>query len=103
MNQILCAASRDFRATWKTLLITDLFYKFISFLVFSSVVGIAFRTMLSLSGRAVLADEDILYFLLEPIGWVSVIVVGAISLGILAFEQTALMGVLQANIMIPKN
>ncbi len=97
MTQILYAVIDDFRASWKTLAITDIFYKFISFLVLSSIVGIAFRMMLSLSGRTVLADEDILYFLLEPIGWVSVIVVGALVLGILAFEQAALMGVLQAN------
>lgn len=86
-----------FRASWKTLVITDIIYKFIVFLVLSWVVGIAFRTMLSLSGRVVLADEDILFFLLEPIGWITVIIVGALSLGILAFEQAALMGVLQAK------
>ncbi len=97
MKQILCAAISDFRASWKTLAITDIFYKFIAFLVLSSTVGIAFRTMLSLSGRVVLVDEDILYFLLEPIGWISVIIVGVLSLGILAFEQAALMGVLQAQ------
>jgi len=44
-----------------------------------------------------LADEDILFFLLEPVGLICVIVVGALSLAILAFEQAALMGVLQAN------
>ena len=97
MNKILCAAIRDLRATWKTLAITDIAYKFIAFVVLSSIVGITFRIMLSLSGRTVLADEDILYFLLEPVGLVCVIVVGALSLGILAFEQAALMGVIQAN------
>lgn len=44
-----------------------------------------------------LADEDIIFFLLEPVGLICVIVVGALSLAILAFEQAALMGVLQAN------
>ena len=77
--------------------ITDIIYKFITFLVLSWIVGIAFRTMLSLSGRSVLADEDILYFLLEPIGWITVVIVGALALGILAFEQAALMGVLHAT------
>ena len=91
-------AVHDFRASWKTLAITDIAYKIIAFVLLTSVVGIAFRIMLSVSGRNVLADEDILYFLLEPVGWICMIVVGALWLAIFAFEQTALMGILCAKI-----
>ena len=94
----LCAAARDFRASWKTLAITDIAYKIIAFVILTTIVGIAFRIMLSISGRTILADEDILYFLLEPVGWICVIIVGALWLGIFAFEQAALMGILYAKI-----
>lgn len=87
-------AVSDFRTSWKILAIADIAYKIIAFVILTAVVGIAFRIMLSISGRTVLADEDILYFLLEPVGWISVIVVGALWLGVFAFEQAALMGVL---------
>ncbi len=90
----LCDAVRDFRLSWKTLAITDVVYKIIAFAILSTVVGIAFRMMLAFSGRTVLADEDIVYFLFEPAGWVSVIVVGALWLGVFALEQAALLWVL---------
>ncbi len=90
------SAVHDYRLVWKTLAITDIVYKIIAFLILTSVVGLAFRTMLRLSGRTVLADEDILYFLIEPVGWVSVIIVGALWLGIFALEQAALMAILSA-------
>lgn len=92
----LYSAVHDYRVAWKTLAITDIVYKIIAFVILTSVVGLAFRIMLRLSGRTVLADEDILYFLMEPIGLISVIVVGALWLGVFALEQTALMGVLRA-------
>lgn len=88
---------RDFRLSWKTLAITDIVYKILAFAILSTVVGIAFRTMLGLSGRTLLADEDIIFFLLEPAGWASVIVVGALWLGVFAFEQAALLWVLWCN------
>ncbi len=92
----LYTAIHDFRVVWKTLAITDIVYKIIAFLILTSIVGIAFRSMLNISGRTVLADEDILYFLMEPVGLISVIVVGALWLAIFALEQAALMGVLRA-------
>ena len=90
-------AVNDFRASWKNLFITDIVYKIIAFVILTTAVSIAFRIMLSISGRTVLADEDILYFLLEPVGWICLIVVGALWLGIFALEQAALMGILYAK------
>jgi len=46
----------------------------------------------------VLADEDILWFFLGPVGWVCFIVIGALWLGIVALEQAALLGILCAAI-----
>jgi len=97
LKQVLYTTIADFRASWKTLAMTDIAYKFIAFVILFSVVGIIFRMMLSFTGRTVLADEDILYFLLQPAGWACLIIVGALSLGIVALEQAALMGVLQAK------
>ena len=44
-------------------------------------------------GNAVLADQDIIYFLLSPIGLAALLVVGGVSLAILALEQACLMAI----------
>ena len=41
-----------------------------------------------------LADEDILFFALSPTGIAAIIIVGAVSVGTLAFEQSALMTIM---------
>ncbi|MFV2067412.1 MAG: glycerophosphodiester phosphodiesterase family protein [Pirellulales bacterium] len=88
---------RDFVSCWKALALTDIAYKLFAFIVLTPLVGSLFRTVLALSGKTVVADQDILFFFLGPVGWVCFITVGAVWLGIVALEQAALMGIVCAS------
>jgi glycerophosphoryl diester phosphodiesterase len=93
----MSAIIRDFSVNWKKLVLTDIFFKAIAFVVLTPLVGLLFRASLTVSGNAVLADQDILFFLLGPMGWISFILVGAVALAIIALEQAALLSVLGAS------
>jgi glycerophosphoryl diester phosphodiesterase len=90
----LNAAAGDFRRSWKQLALTDIAYKVIAIVVLTPLAGVMFRVMVAASGKSVLADQDILFFFLGPVGWICFVVVGGISLGIVALEQAALLGIL---------
>ena len=81
------------RALWRPLLATDLLFKAIAVVLLTPMVSFLFRGFLAFSGRTVLADTDIIHFLLAPIGWLTMIVVGGASIGVLVLEQSALMTV----------
>ncbi|NQT86883.1 glycerophosphoryl diester phosphodiesterase membrane domain-containing protein [bacterium] len=87
----LASVSRDLRNCWKSLALTDIVYKAAAFAVLTPLAGLLFSLFVGLSGRTVLADEDILYFLLGPVGWFALVVVGGAAVGILALELAALM------------
>lgn len=97
MNDLLRDSLRDFRQCWKHLFLTDLLFKLIAVALLTPLVAIPFRWFLSLSSDGVLADVDVLYFFLTPIGIACLITVGALSLAVIALEMTSLMGVLAAK------
>lgn len=61
------------------------------------LLGLLLQIILATSGSAFLADQDILYFLLGPAGWICVLLTGGIWLAIVALEQSALLGMVVAN------
>ena len=81
----------DFQRTWPALIATDILYKVLAFALLTPLVGLALRLLVRTSGSSVLADTDILFFVLSPIGIVTLLVVGAVSLAIIALEQACLM------------
>jgi glycerophosphoryl diester phosphodiesterase len=85
---------RDFRCCWKQLLVTDLVYKVLAFILLTPILGVLFRGLIALSGNAILTDLDILLFFLGPAGWACLVAVGALWLGITAVELAALMAIL---------
>lgn len=93
----LRAAARDFRCCWKSLALIDLLCKVVIFVLLAPLVGVMFRGLLAISGKEVLTDLDILGFFLGPAGWLCCIVVGGLSLAIVAIEQAALMAILAAH------
>jgi len=93
MNTLIRGAFRDFRCCWRQLAVTDIAYKIIAFILLTPLVAILFRVLVAASGSAVLADQDILFFFLGPVGWVCLIAVGALWLGIVALELAALMAI----------
>lgn len=79
------------KALWQPLVVTDLLFKAIAFILLLPAVGLLFRGFLALSGRQVLADADIARFLLHPIGWMTIIIVGGAAIGVVALELSAIM------------
>src|SRR5210317_62422 len=98
ISDVFSPAIRNFRRAWRQLMTTDLIYKVIAFAIFTPFVGLALRFFMSTSGNSVLADQDILFFVLSPIGMVALVVVSVISLGIIALEQACLMTIGFASI-----
>lgn len=93
-RSLVADSLRDFRSAWKTLVLVAIAYEIIAFILLTPLVGLQFRVGLAVSGNAVLTDQDILFFFLGPVGWVCLIAVGALWLGIAAFKQSALMAIL---------
>ena len=87
----------SFRACWRPLALTDVTAKVGAFVLLTPMVAILFRVLLAMSGRTVLADQDILLFFVRPAGGLLAILFGGLLLGIVALEQSALMAVLYAN------
>ncbi len=96
-TSLLKTMAHDLRRSWRNLALTEITYKIISFIVLVPLVGFLFRGMLSLSGHAVLADQDILFFFISPPGLICLIILGSLWLGIAMLEQAALMAILYAK------
>lgn len=95
---MLSSLIANLRQCWKPLVLADLLFKAIAFVVLTPLVTLLFRGFLSLSGRTVLADIDIVRFLIHPLGWIAVIVVGGATFGILALEQATLLAISVASL-----
>jgi glycerophosphoryl diester phosphodiesterase len=93
----LRSALFQFGGCWRQLALTDIAAKIAAFVLLTPLVTILFRAVLAMSGRTVLADQDLLLFFLQPAGWLSAILFGGLLLAIVALEQGALMAVLCAN------
>jgi glycerophosphoryl diester phosphodiesterase len=88
---VLSAAWKDWKRTWPVLLAVFVVYQLAAFVILTPLVGLALRTFLSFSGRSVLADQDILFFALSPIGLATLILAAGAIIAIVAVEQAALM------------
>ena len=97
MNSPVNRAVRVFRQSWRPLVLTDIVYKLLAFVLLAPLLGILFRVLIATSGSAVLSDLDILFFFLSPLGLASLILVAALWLGIVALEQASLLGILAAR------
>ena len=79
------------RQSWQQILVTHLIFMALGVVLFAPLIGFTGRLLLKLSGQTALADQDIAYFLLSPIGMLALILFAALLIGILAFEQAILM------------
>ena len=91
VGALLGRAARDWRRVWKQLLIADIAYKILEFAILAPLVGLALRLGVALSGNKVLADQDIMYFLLSPMGLVVLVAMSALFLALTALQQAGLM------------
>ena len=93
-SQTIQKTLADFGRHWPKLFLTHGLYTVIAVVALTPLLAALSQLLLHLSGKAVLADQDILLFLLEPAGWICVITLGALWLGIIILGQAALMAIL---------
>ncbi|MFN2168467.1 MAG: glycerophosphoryl diester phosphodiesterase membrane domain-containing protein [Anaerolineae bacterium] len=79
------------RAVWRPLVTADLAYKALAFVVFTPLSALLLRFLIGLSGKQALADQDILFFFLRPVGWLTLVAFGGLLAGMVALELAALM------------
>lgn len=84
-------AIRDFRRTWPQLVLVTLATRIAVTLLMLPSLALLLRFFLSRQDRAVLSDQEILFFFLSPIGALALVVVGGIWIGIALIEQAGLM------------
>jgi len=82
---------------WSDLALTTIVFRIVAFVVLVPLVGVLFRVLIAASGTSVVSDVDILLFILHPIGCITVVVVSALRIAILALEQSALLGIIAAG------
>ena len=87
------------RRTWRKALAIHLIYTGLGVIVFAPLIGASAQVFLQISGRPVLADMDLLFFVLSPAGLVAFIVFAAVTIVVATFELSSLMavGVAAAN------
>ena len=83
----------DGRRVWRQLLATDLAFKLLAFGLLTPLLGIALKAGIAVSGGPVLADMEILFFLVRPVGLVVLVAVAALSISIVALELACLMAI----------
>ena len=80
-----------FRRTWPQLVLTDLAGRGLAVVILAPVVGLLLKVFLATTTEGVVTDGAILLFFLHPAGLAALVIVGAVSLGILFAESGALM------------
>ena len=61
------------------------------------LLAVLSQLLLRLAGKPVLADQDILFFMLQPAGLICMVTLGAFWLSIIILGQAALMAILAAT------
>ncbi|MFT5299900.1 MAG: glycerophosphoryl diester phosphodiesterase [Mariniblastus sp.] len=93
MRELILASSSDFGRCWKRLFLTGIAYQLLAFILLTPLVSVLFRIFVSASGKTLLADQDILFFFLSPLGWLCLISVGSLWLGITALQIAGMMAI----------
>jgi glycerophosphoryl diester phosphodiesterase len=93
---ILPALRSIIRDTWRQLVFVDVLAKAIGLLVVTPVVTVLFRLAAAHRGSAVLTDEEILWFLLSPVGLLLLVVVGAVVLWMFFVQHGAILAIAHA-------
>ena len=82
----------------QVLTLIHLFYTLLGVLIFIPLLGFLGQLMLKLSGNEVLSDMQIAGFILSPLGFVSFLIIFALSITIITFEQASMQAVAVAKL-----
>jgi glycerophosphoryl diester phosphodiesterase len=88
---LLTDSLRDLRRTWPQLVLTDFLARALTVVIIAPAVGLLVKLFLWRETTGVVTDEAIVSFLLHPFGLTALVVVGAVSLGVLFIETGQLM------------
>ncbi|MEN8174412.1 MAG: glycerophosphodiester phosphodiesterase [Pseudomonadota bacterium] len=91
LYRIWWAILEGVRSGWRPLLTIHLVYAALGFVLLVPLTGVLVRFLIGLSGHTALADQDIAWFLVSPLGVVSLVVVAAVLIAIAALESASLM------------
>lgn len=72
---------------------THIAYSALGLVLFTPLLGLLGRLMLRLSGKPVLADQEILFFLLSPFGIVALVTTAVMLIAVIVLEQASLMAI----------
>jgi glycerophosphoryl diester phosphodiesterase len=93
-REIVSETVGHFPRLWRSLTLTDIVYKAVSFALLTPAAVLLLRWAMSRAGSRVVADTEIATFLLTtPIGLLTLIAAGAITTAITALEMSCLMGI----------
>ena len=81
----------DLRRVWPQLVLTDLAARILAVVIIAPTVGLLGKLFLWRTASGVVTDEAIVSFLLHPFGMAALVVMGAVSLGVLFAEMGQLM------------
>lgn len=81
----------------QVLTLIHLFYTILGIVLFMPVLGLLGKLMTKLSGAEVLTDMQIAGFILSPLGFVSFLILFALSITIIVFEQASMQAVAVAK------
>jgi glycerophosphoryl diester phosphodiesterase len=90
LADLFSRVKRDFSKNLSTLLIFDVFFKIIAAALFGPISAWIFNRLVASSGAWVIGNEQIISFVLSPIGMTAVIISGALTLAIIFAEQAGL-------------
>ncbi len=103
MNRTIHSVSKAvqtiLRENIRQIFTVHLVYAALRITVFAPLTGVTGSLLLRFSGKSVLSDLDIVYFLFTPGGMIATILFAALTMTILIFEQAALMTVCAAALM----
>jgi glycerophosphoryl diester phosphodiesterase len=91
MRDDAAALTRLFRANWTHFLAIHLAVSVLVFTILTPAAGGLLRLAVALSGSAALSDQDILFFLLSPYGFICALLLGSVFSIILFLGHAALL------------
>jgi glycerophosphoryl diester phosphodiesterase len=97
MRDDAAGLTRHFFANWTHFLAIHLTVSVLVFTILTPAASLLLRLAVSLSGNAALSDQDILFFVLTPVGFVSLLLLGSIFSIILFLGHAALLVVAEST------
>ncbi|MCR9202002.1 MAG: glycerophosphodiester phosphodiesterase [Planctomycetaceae bacterium] len=88
---------RRHKASWLSLLTTDLLFKALAFVVLTPLLSLCQRLTIQVAGDGLMSDADFALLFTHPVGIACGVLVGAVWLGVISLEQACLLTILRVD------